>query len=420
MATPTAEKLTFNFASTYLASDGGTITQRTSTSTGTTTTLIATGLTEADDFWNGAMGWFDPATSTSALQGKFFHIRDFDAASDMLTLAQGLPATPAIGDTFRLILGGNYRGNVEGYGLTADGNLPELVTTSGSNITGLTIKKIGAACLEGTLSVFFDQSALTLQIKMDSQGYGATLDVSSDVTGEPVFLADENGYVTVDVTNASLPVGDATDTYTVTVPEDTFVPDYQGYETTSGKDRYRLLVLKNIDTVDDMASLIVWCDKPDGADTTVATAEVVTIAAGSASLTDASTHPSASYWLYNVDLDDLRYIQSRNGNIVTWADATGGLRGKTAQAWAATEVVIVYPDFDIGLDAASANQFENPTGETTAPSTVTFTGPYDTTTSLSVGALVSTDIYGVWYKETIMADNKPRAGLNFDILAQWQ
>jgi len=419
MATPTSDALKFYFASKYLASDGGTVTQQTADAGCTIRTIVDSALTEADDYWNGAVGWFDAATTTAALQGIFFHVRDFDAATDTLTLAKALPAAPAAGDTYRLILGGNYRGDIECYGQTLDGDQPELVTVSGTNITGLTITYASAALLSGTLSVSYNDTAETMEIKMDSESYGVPIDVSGDVLGGVIYDELEEGFIIVNVTNASLPASNQVDTFTVAYPDEKFVPDYQAYETTADKTRYRLLVVRNEDGTDSMTDLTVWCAKPDGDNTTVATGETIGIAASSGDLTDASTHPSGSYWLYNSTLDDLRYVKTRVGNTIYWADATGGHRGKTAQSWAAGNTVVVYPDFDIGIDAPSTNQFENPTDETTAPSGITFSAPMDFDNGLSIGTLANNGVYGVWYRESIVENHRPRSGIIFDTLYQW-
>ena len=421
MATPNSSKGRFYFPLKTLGSDGAALTEVTSTAAGTTKTVIASSLTQADAFWEGAIGWFDNDTTTTALRGIFFHVKSFVASSDTLTLAAGLPAAPANGDTFRLVLGGNYRSDTEGYFMTLDGDSPELTSVTGTNITGLTITKAAAKLGTGTLSVFYDQTADTLQIKMDSGIYGALLDVSGDVTDGIVFLEDDQGYIQVDVTNASLPGSSQTDTFTVAYPSQTFVPNYQGYETTTGKTRYRLCVFRNEDSVDAMTDPEVWCGVQGGDATTVDTGETIGITAGSADLADASTHPSGNYWLYNSDDDDLRYISARTGNTVSWLDATGGLRGLTATSWSAGANVEVYPDFDMGLDAPSTDQFENPVDETTAPSGVTFSAPSTVDSALSLGAtLAASGIYGIWYRETIMPNHKPGTNMVFDLHARWQ
>ena len=90
MATPTTDKLRAYYPSKYLSADGGTLTQRIADAGCTARTIVDAGLTEADDYWNGAVGWFDGSTTTAALRAQFFHVKDFDAATDTLTLARDL------------------------------------------------------------------------------------------------------------------------------------------------------------------------------------------------------------------------------------------------------------------------------------------------------------------------------------------
>ena len=59
------------------SADGQALTQKTSDGGGTVRTIISAGLTQADDFWNGAVGFFDAATATAALRNQFFHVKDF-------------------------------------------------------------------------------------------------------------------------------------------------------------------------------------------------------------------------------------------------------------------------------------------------------------------------------------------------------
>jgi len=243
--------------------------------------------------------------------------------------------------------------------------------------------------------------------------------VTSNVTDGVVFLEDETGYIVVDTVAASLPVGDGTDTFATLYPASNFVPNFEGYETSGDKTRYRLLVVQNTDGVDTMADLTVWCDKPAGSDTTVATGETITTAAGSADLTDASDHPTGNYWIYSAANTDVRYVKTRNGNTITWLDAGAGMRGFTATAWAATDDVVVYPNFDISIDAPATDQFENPSTETTAPGALTFSAPMTVDDGLLIGDLATTEIYGVWYRETIVANQKSDSNVIFDTLYRW-
>src|SRR5690606_25836744 len=136
MATPTADKLRVYFPSLYLSADGQALPQYTADAGGTLSTLVDAALTQADDYWNGALGWFEGNTLTPDLQGQFFHVKDFDAASHTLTLSRDLPAVPQAGDTYRLVLGGNWRSSIETFGMLVGGVLPERKPVNGVQITG--------------------------------------------------------------------------------------------------------------------------------------------------------------------------------------------------------------------------------------------------------------------------------------------
>ena len=331
MGTPTADKLRLYYGSKDAGSDGGAIASFSADAGCDVDALVDAGLTQAADYWNGAVGWFDGDTSTVALQEHFFHVEDFDAANDTIVPYKEFPTAPANGDTGKLAQGGLWRSDTELMGLTLDGDQPELAAVSGSNITGVTIDKASPYLGEGTLSLFFDQSEETLHIKMGSENYGVGLDVSGDVSNGIIFDEDDEGWIQVDVVNGSLPGGDQTDTFTTARPNGTCIPDYEGDETRNsigGKTRYRLVVAKNTDGSDDMISLEVYADKPSGTATTVATGESLTTAEGSFDATDASSWPTRGFWIRNNTVNggsgDCRFVKYRSGNTlycaaVDWA-----------------------------------------------------------------------------------------------------
>lgn len=320
MATPTADKLKIYFPSKNLTADGQTLPILTVDS-GTVSTIVDAALTQADGYWEGAIGWFLGNTTTVALRGQFFHVRSFDAAGDTLTLSRELPAVPQAGDTYRIALGGNWRSSHETFGMLVGGQLPELATVSGVNITGLTITKASALLGEGTLSVEYTYASQILRIKMGTQDLGVGLDVSSDVSGGVIFAADGQAFIRVNVTVASLPTADATDTWTLTYPERTFSPDFEAYETaegSGGRTRYRLECLKNDDSVDGMVDLTAYVDRPSGTASTIATGSSLGLVAGSFDVTDASDWPTRSFWVRNSTANgsagDCRYVKYRSGN----------------------------------------------------------------------------------------------------------
>jgi len=330
MGTPTADKLRVYFPSKYLSADGDPLTQFTADN-GSLNTIIDAALIEADGYWDGAIGWFDGNTLTPELQGKFFHVKNFDDASDTLTLSRDLPGVPVAGDTFRLVLGGNWRSSQETFGMALGGVLPELSAVTGTNITGLTIKKASAKLGEGVLSVFYENATEEMFIKMDAQNFGIGLDVSADVTDGVIYAEDGQSWIQVDVVAASLPVGDQTDTFTMSYPETTLTPDYEGYETNNGiggKTRYRLEAIKNADLSDTMVDLSVYISKPFGAPGTINTGESLGLTDDSIDVTDPSTWPTKGFWIKNTTVNagagDCRYVKYRSGDTlyalgVDWA-----------------------------------------------------------------------------------------------------
>lgn len=298
------------------SADGQALTEYTADAGGGVKAIVDSALTEADDYWNGAFGWFDIDTTTTALQGQFFHVLDFTASSGTLTLAKSLPAAPAAGDTFRLIKHGGYRSTKELYGMMVDGAFPEEETVSGSDITGLTIKKASGALGAGTLTLFYNSSLDQLFAKMDAGDYGAGLDVSGDVTDGIVFIDDGQAYVQVDVTNASLPVADQSDEFEISKPERTFIQDVEASETNFS--RYALNIFRNTDAAETMVDLSAYVAPPVDASTDIATGESLGTTEANVKVDDASSFPTASFWILNEDANsgagDVRAVQYVSGN----------------------------------------------------------------------------------------------------------
>ncbi len=318
MPTPTADKLRTYFASRYLAADGDPLAQYTVDSA-TVRALVDAALTEGSGYWDGAVGWFDPDTVTPALQGAVFHVQTFDGGTDTLTLSRDLPAAPQAGDTFRLALGGNRRSGRETFGMVVGGDMPEFSPVVCTNITGLTMHRASARLGANDLYIDYDQSRQEITIQVGSGGSpGPALDVSADVTGEAIHAADDQGYIIVDVVNASLPGADAQEVFTLAYPRGYFCPDYEGYETGGeGKIRYRLEVGRNNDPADTMVDLCVHTVSPGGADTTIATGQSLTTDSGTIDIDGGADWPGRSFWVRNVDANagagDCRYVKYRSG-----------------------------------------------------------------------------------------------------------
>jgi hypothetical protein len=315
-----------------------------------------------------------------------------------------------------------------------------------------------------------------------------------------VFAADEQAYIQIDVTNGSLPGTDQTDVLTITYPDQTLTPDYEGFETATGKKiRYRAEVCKNTDAADTMISAGVYLARYTDTATAIATGESLTTSEDDCSMDDLSAFPSKSAFIYNVTKNDCRYMKYRSGshayfaaandwsvlafdagvteisvgdtvtgasssatgvvasvqvNTGTWgsSNAAGflilsdvtdnfsndeniqvstvtravangadvkGIRGFTAVAWEAEDVIEILPEVDIGIDAPSTLEFEDPSNESTAPAGVVFTAPDDSDGSLTMGDLASGEIYMVWRREWIMEAHRARANVNADTIYLW-
>jgi hypothetical protein len=168
-------------------------------------------------------------------------------------------------------------------------------------------------------------------IKMDAQNYGIGLDVSADVTDGIIYAEDGLSWIQVDVMAFSLPVGDQTDTFTMSYPETTLTPDYEGYETNNGvggKTRYRLESIKNTDTLDSMIDLFVYVSKPSGVALTIKSGESLGLTEGNLEMNNAESWPGKGFWIKNIvanaGVGDCRYVKYRSGNTlyvsgVDWA-----------------------------------------------------------------------------------------------------
>ena len=422
MSTPTADKLKTYFPNRYIAADGNALTQYTVDSAAARTITDAA-LMQSDDYWAGAIGWFDGDTLTPQLQGCFFHVRSFEAATDTLTLSRDLPAVPQAGDTFRLVIGGNRRSSQETFGLMAAGYQPELQPIALANITGVTITKASGLLGEGDITLHYDATLDELYLKKAGGEYGVGLNVSGDITDGVIFAENAQSYLRVNVTAASLPVSDATEIVTLTCPEAVFTPDFEGYETADGaggKVRYRLEVLRNEDPIDTMVDLSVYTAKPAGAATTITSSLTLTPAAGEFTIDNPANWPTNSFWVKNSTRNDCRYIKYRSGTTLYTTDAGAGLRGFTAVNWAQGDNVEVLADVDIAVETPDGSGvFSSPVDETTPPVGLTFADKASVNDSIYIGDLAPGEMVGVWRRETIVDNHRARKQIRTDTIALW-
>lgn len=398
------DALQFFYPSKYLSADGDAITEQTADAGGSTTTIVDSALTQADDYWNGAVCIFEPDTTTVALRGAVAHVMDFDAASDTLTLARTLPAAPAAGDTYRLILGGYWRSGTEIPGLTATGL---------SAVTGVVINYASYYNGEGNGTLAYDQAADTLTWTAPGGSAGSPVDVSGG--GAVVLYSnDESKFIRVTVTHGSLPGSNQSDTIALDRPIGVLIPWQESEETLAGKTRYYAVCFKNTDGADSIYEMKLYLAKEiASAAATTLTAGLIDGGSGTDVLEAADlTNWPTSGWVYNSDKDDVRYFYNRSGNSATVADPGAGKRGYTSAAWDSADNIELLSDVDIGLGVVDGSlNFENPANETTAPSGVTFSAPMAAVDGLAIAELAAGDFGVVWFREVIDANARAKSSV---------
>lgn len=374
--------------------------------------LVSAALNQADGFWTGAIGRFEPDTPTPELRGIYFHVRDSVSTEGKLVLAQPLPVEPVTAgtpDAFRLFLGGNYRSNVQIPGRKATGLL---------NITGVAILNAAALNGDGDGALTYDQSTQSLSWQAPGDANpGPPVAVVADGT-YTLLSESQDKWLKISAVAAELPATNQTDTITLTAQARQVLPDWEGYETSgTGKMRYHLVVIRNAGTGAMLNTrAYVAADLPGTPSTLV---DAIGTAACMAKVASAADWPIRSFWILNATRNDLRYVKYRSGNTLYVADAGTGLRGKTDVPWGPGDAVSVYPEIDIGLDAPLAGRFENPATEETAPAGVVFAAPIDYASGLPIGTLATNGLYGLWIRETVLAGHNPREDFSNLLFVEW-
>ena len=322
MATPSPEKIGIYYASKYLGT-GGSVTERTISVPTNAMQFTVTNIAEPTGAWDGALGYFTE-TTTVALRGVTFHVRRWDKSTNTLTLSAPLPVVPVVGEKFVLYAGGKEAANKEVLCMKAAGKQPEVEAVRGTNVTGVTIKKISPILGEGTLTLNYLTSTKELQIRMGTSGdYGPTVAFTQDRQNIVLFARDLVGYIVVDVVFSQLSTANRTDTFTLTAPKGNMIPNYEGYETADGvgRTRYHLFVAKNNsnDPEEAISGMMLWTGRPAGAETTLSSSYCVpTTAPSSMNVANATNWPTRGFWVKNKTIAapkvDLRYVDYRSGN----------------------------------------------------------------------------------------------------------
>lgn len=310
MATPLAEKIKSYFPSRVSTADGQALTAFVATAGLSTMKISDSVNTQADGFFNGAIGWFLETTTTVALRGQFFHVKTH--ASNEFNLSKPLPASPVVGDTFRVVIGGKYRTSQQLFGLLWNGKFPELVVPT--TITGVSVKKVSPLIGANTLSLKYTSGVKELSISINGTDFGVVEAFTINRTDVALYLPNSDGFIIVDVVTASLPASTGTTTYTITVPNNPLTPDYEGYESENdfkGKTRFRLEVFKN-ESADTLLDGRAYINNPTNTSTTKSSGTVTT-AESTMVVGSATNLPASSFWIKNVTLNDIRYCDYRSG-----------------------------------------------------------------------------------------------------------
>jgi hypothetical protein len=314
------DKLRLFYPSRDLSAHGEPLPDRTVLS-GSLNTIVTESITQESGYWDGAIGFFT-AESNSVLRGLFFHVQKWTAGSDgtpgTLQLTQTLPVTPVSTDKFRLFKGGKYISSQEIPGLKVSGKQPEFDTVTGTNITGVQIKKASPVLGEGTLALNYTATTKSLQIKMGSDEYGLSVMISESGT-LIIYDVNENGWIEVTVNYTALPTANRTDTFTLLIPKGIFVPNIEAYDAAdpTGRDRYYLIGARNTSTDgnDTMSGFGVWCEQPTATTAIIQSGQPNQSSAATITVTVVPTDwPLKGFWIHNQTKGDYRFVLNRIGN----------------------------------------------------------------------------------------------------------
>ena len=337
---PTPDKLILLYPSKDLPAANSPLTDRSVIAGSTSLSIMTNSISQDTGYWNGGLGFFCGATTQQALKGKTFHIWKWVKEENRLYITTPLPVVPTTTDKFRIFAGGKYASSQEVFGLSVAGKQPEVDNTViGSNITGIIILKAAGMLGEGTLTIQFDATRKALSMKMNSGLYGPEV-VLSENGISTVYNEDFSGFILVDTIYSALKTsGTHLDTFALAIPKNVLIPNYEGYETNTGRlvERYHLLVVKNAsaDPIDAMTALSFWTVKPNflTAKATSSLSNNLCGQPGSLTMDNGVTNwPTRGFWIRNLSTNYAAsyYVRYRNGNTLYLAPRSDGCFAFTA------------------------------------------------------------------------------------------
>lgn len=391
--------LVLRFLHRKLADSKNTPTQYTA-SAGTVRAVVCAALTEAADYWNGALLRWDSGPNA----GLWSSVKDFDDVADTLTLDEDLPAAVANTHLFTLFTGGKY---------VSSQRIPGLTCSSPVTVTGFSVSyaamRNGAGT--GTLKFKFNGGANQGVTWTPPGGVeGLAVDISALALGAsvPVFGSASDAFVLLTRTASALPGADTQDDLLLAIPDGAFLAMFDGDESLAGKSVYRAVGMEN--TADSpIYAVRAFCVPPwSGAvATTIAAGGAIGTGAGVLLATNLGNW-GVSGWVYNATKNDVRYFYDRSGNSCKVADPAGGLRDFVAVAWNEGDSIEPYPWFDLGLQAPGVgNAFSDTSSESSAPVGVAFSCPRDEASALLIGDMAAGALYVIWERYVLPPNTQP-------------
>lgn len=331
---PTPDKLGLYYPSKDLTENGTALPERSVAAGSTAMAVMTDSITQATGYWDGALGFFFGPTTQPELRGQTFHVRKWIKDEGRLYITSPLPVVPTVTDKFKIFAGGKYASTQEVFGLLVGGKQPEADNSvTGTNITGVTFQKASGMLGEGTLSVQYNAATRGISIKMNTGLYGPEEILSKNGT-VAVYNSDYSGFVLLDVVFSALKTtGTHTDSHTLAIPKNVLIPNYEGYETNTGKlvERFHLLAIRNKSeaSFDAMTALSLWTVKPQHltAATTANWSNDLYGQPGSVAMNaNVSGWPSRGFWVYNTTngYNAAYYVTYRNGQTLYLAPRSDG------------------------------------------------------------------------------------------------
>ena len=407
-------------------SSGGTPVQYTCQG-GTVRTAISSTLTGKDAAsMSGALVRWDVGSNATA--HKWGAVNSFTEAgsSSYVTFDQDLPNAVVLSDKFTLIRGGKW---------ITDQRIPGLIVNGYSydptNLTGTTVDYAAMLNGAGNGTLTYSSADGTARWQPPAGTLGPGVAITALTAGQTVTLVgggvsiEEKSKFLVLSRKASpaLPVGNTSDTLALTVPKNVHMMTLVGQETLYGTIIYRPVGIINTNATDSIYNVKAYVPNPftTAAQSTISSGTVPASGAGTLNITDATNWP-VHCWVAKVDgsgvIQDVRYCYDRSGNTMTvMAPVNTGSwhRGFTPATWNTGNNIVPAPWQDIGLDAPSTNEFEDPATESSAPAGVTFSTPMSSSTGPTVGDMASGTIYCIWERFVIPANMRPMSNLVADL-----